>query len=58
MELEITRRAFLALAATVPLAASLPECLASEEGKKEKPVPPVDEDLPISGLAGECSGRW
>ena len=56
MELEISRRTFLVLAATAPLVASLPVALAAPPAPPEPA--PVWEELPISGLAGECSGRF
>ncbi|HZV00506.1 MAG TPA: hypothetical protein VFF73_27580 [Planctomycetota bacterium] len=57
MELEITRRAFLVLAASAPLVASLPALALEERSVPPAPEPSLDE-LPISGLAGECSGRF
>jgi hypothetical protein len=57
MELEITRRAFLVLAASAPLVASLP-AVALADTSAPPPPWPAPEELPISGLAGECSGRF
>lgn len=53
--MELSRREFLVLAAGVPLAASIPALVLAEE---KKPVvdPFANDELPLSGLAGECSG--
>ncbi len=50
----LTRRDFLVLAAAMPLAAHLPALSRQEE--PARPLPAVE--LPIAGLAGECSGRY
>lgn len=48
----------LLLAATVPLGASLPALVLAEEPATPAPAPDPyrNDELPIMGFAGECSG--
>jgi hypothetical protein len=62
----MNRRDFLALAVSAPIAAQLPSFASAAPPAPEvapapeKPAAPVFffDALPISGLAGECSGRY
>jgi len=54
--MELSRRDFLVLAVSVPIAAHLPSFALASEPRTV--LPPVEDELPIRGFAGECSGRY
>ena len=56
--MDLTRREFLVIAAAAPVVAALPVTIAL--AAPPPPPPPADpyrfDELPLSGLAGDCSG--